>query len=121
MVLFLSRCRFFLRLNVVFKIQVKKMNRDDQNLKLLYQISCSYAEITSFSLFCKRMNGLGNCVDVNCDVLIFVETLIYNIKSKCIIKKKKKTFIDYCLKNEEISLNLLELFVDRDFFDYLII
>ena len=44
-----------------------------------------------------------------------------NIKSKCIIKKKKKTFIDYCLKNEEISFNLLELFVDRDFFDYLIV
>ena len=65
------------------------MNRDDQNLNLLYQISCSYAEIMPFSLFCKRMNSLGNCIEVNCDVLIFAETLVHNIISKCMIKKKK--------------------------------
>ena len=97
------------------------MNRDDQNLNLLHQISCSHAETMSFSLFCKRMNGLGNCADINCDVLIFAETLVHNIKSKCMIKKKEKKFIDYCLKNEEILFNIIELFVDRDFFDHLIV
>ena len=64
---------------------MKRMNRDDQNLNLLYQILCRYEEIMSFSHFCKRMNGLGSCVDVNCDVLIFAETLVHNIKSKCMI------------------------------------
>ena len=100
---------------------MKRMNRDYQNLNLLYQILCRYEEIMSFSHFCKRMNGLGSCVDVNCDVLIFAETLVHNIKSKCMIKKKEKKFIDYCLKNEETLFNIIELFLDRDFFDHLIV
>ena len=36
-------------------------------------------------------------------------------------KEKENFFIDYSLKNEEISFNLIELFVDRDFFDHLIV
>ena len=37
------------------------------------------------------------------------------------IKKKEKKFIDYCLKNEETLFNIIELFLDRDFFDHLIV
>ena len=44
-------------------------------------------------------------MDVNCDVLLFVDALVDNIKSKCVLKKKTKTFIEFCIRNEEIAFN----------------
>lgn len=98
------------------------MNRDDQCLYLLTDISKCYGKVNCFSIFSKRKHNFGNCTDftdVNCDVLLFVETLVDNVQSKCQIQSKKNTD-DYCLHNLEISYSFVEFYVDRDFLDKLI-
>lgn len=60
-------------------------------------------------------------MDINCDVLLFEDALVDNIKSKCVLKKKTKTFIEFCIRNEEIVFNLTQLYADRDLLDKLII
>ena len=75
-----------------------------------------------FSIFSKRKHNFGNCTDftdVNCDVLLFAETLVDNVQSKCQIQSKKNTD-DYCLHSLEISYSFVEFYVDRDFLDKLV-
>ena len=62
------------------------------------------------------MHNFSDCQDPNCDVHLFIERLVNNIKSKRLMDEKKDFFMGYYLRNEGICFSLLEFYVDRGFF-----
>lgn len=66
------------------------MNRVDQCLYLLDGIAKCYGKVLRFSFFfCQIMDNLSGCQDPNCDVHLFIERLVNNIKSKRLMDEEK--------------------------------
>ena len=77
------------------------MNRVDQCLHLIDDIADCYGIALHFSFFCRRIHNFGCCQDLNCDVRLFIETLIDNIRSKCLMEEKKRFLCAVLSKERE--------------------
>ena len=57
------------------------MEKIDQCLHLMDDISFCYGKILYFSFFCKNIHDFSECKNQDCEVGKFVKKLIDNIKS----------------------------------------
>ena len=92
----MSLCSFFE--GITEFVEKKKMEKIDQYLELLDDITPVYGKILDFSFFCQDVHNFSECKNENCNVGNFVNELI-NAEDVCFLSLElyidKKFYVDF--------------------------